>query len=150
MHARSITPRLLIADQPTEAELAALPAQGCGGVVNLRLEGEPEQPLSAAAEGQLVQGLGMDYLHQPVQGGNFTAADVTAVSDFLDRHASTPVLVHCRKGGRAAALVLLHLAWTQGWPADEVFERGERLGLSVDGMLRVRVAQFLDELQNRA
>src|SRR5690242_17918526 len=107
---KTITPEITIADQPTESELEALKPAGWVGVVNLRNDGEPEQPLGTAAEGERVRSLGMDYLHVGVGGAPLTEQGVGAVSDFLDEHAGKgKVLVHCRKGGRAAAMVLLHL-----------------------------------------
>ena len=65
---RAITPQVTIGDQPTEADLARLKAEGYTGVVNLRNDGEPEQPLGTAAEGEEVRALGMDYLHMGVGG----------------------------------------------------------------------------------
>src|SRR5437764_7642268 len=100
---RPITPGITIADQPTEADLRALKDEGYVGVVNLRNDGEPEQPLGTAAEGDQVRSQGMDYLHYGVGSAPLTEAGVGSVCDFLDRHAgSGTVLVHCRKGGRAS------------------------------------------------
>jgi uncharacterized protein (TIGR01244 family) len=148
MTSRPVTPNLTIADQPDEADLAALAAQGCIAVVNLRTAGEPEQPLGPAEEGDAVRNLGMDYLHQPVGSDPLTPEGVGAVLDFLDAHVGGPVLVHCRKGGRAAALVLLHQARARGWPASEVFERGRALGLNVEGPLRAKIEQYLAQNQS--
>ena len=57
---------------------------------------------------------------------------------FLDKHAGDRVLVHCRKGGRAAALVLIQQARANGWSATEAMEKGQALGLKVEGGLRAR------------
>ncbi len=58
------------------------------------------------------RGLGLDYLHYGVGAAPLTEPGVTAVCDFIDRHAqgSDRVLVHCRKGGRAIAILLLQQA----------------------------------------
>ena len=48
---RAITSQITIGDQPTEADLARLKAEGYTGVVNLRNDGEPEQPLSDFGRG---------------------------------------------------------------------------------------------------
>jgi uncharacterized protein (TIGR01244 family) len=143
MQSRAVTDRITIADQPTEAELASLSAEGYVGVVNLRHDGEPEQPLSPAAEGETVRALGLDYLHQGVGGAPLSDQAVAAVSEFLDRHADGRVLVHCRKGGRAAALTLLHLARKQGWSPSETLARGEAMGLKIEGGLRTVIEQYL-------
>ena len=94
-------PGITIADQPTEEELRALKTQGYIGVVNLRHDGEPEQPLSTSEEGKKIQAMGLDYLHYGVGGGPLTAEGVASVCEFLDSHASGKVLVHCRRGARA-------------------------------------------------
>jgi uncharacterized protein (TIGR01244 family) len=141
---KPITPEISIADQPTEAELKALKPAGYVGVVNLRNDGEPEQPLGTAAEGGEVRALGMDYLHVGVGGAPLTEQGVRSVSEFLDRHEGQgKVLVHCRKGSRAAALVLLHFAVKEGWPASEAISRGEEIDLRVDGKLREMVEAYL-------
>lgn len=143
MFERAITPGITIGDQPTEADLARLKAEGFNGVVNLRNDGEPEQPLSTAAEGEKVRALGMDYLHMGVGGSPLTEDGVRAVCDFIDAHPR--VMVHCRKGGRAAALVLLHQARANGWTAAEAAAKGRGLGLEVDGGLRAIVENYLDD-----
>jgi uncharacterized protein (TIGR01244 family) len=144
---RAITPKVAIGDQPTEADLARLKAEGYTGVVNLRNDGEPEQPMGTAAEGEKVRAHGMDYLHMGVGGGPLMESGVHAVCDFLDRHGK--VMVHCRKGGRAAALVLIHEARAHAWSASEAAAKGRGLGLEVDGGLRVMVENYLDDHRQR-
>jgi uncharacterized protein (TIGR01244 family) len=111
--------------------------------VNLRNDGEPEQPLGTAAEGEHVRALGLDYLHYGVGSAPLTESGVNSVSHFLDTHSSGKVLVHCRRGPRAFALVLLHEAKTHQWSADEAIEKGRAMGLDVDGGLRVLVENYL-------
>lgn len=141
---RTVTDHIAIADQPSVEDLTALKASGYVGIVNLRHDGEPEQPLSTADEGVVVASLGMDYLHHGVGGAPLGVEGVTSVSRFLDAHeGSGRVLVHCRKGGRAAALVLLHEAAKRGWTHTEALARGEELGLKLEGNLRLLVQEYL-------
>jgi uncharacterized protein (TIGR01244 family) len=143
---RPITPSITIGDQPTEADLKTLKDEGYAGVVNLRNDGEPEQPLSTTAEGAKARALGLDYLHYGVGSAPLTASGVASVREFLDRHAgSGKVMVHCRKGSRAAALVLLHQAKANSWKNDEVFAKGKEMGLELDGGLRTLVENYLKE-----
>ena len=88
----------------------------------------------------------MDYLHYGVGAAPLSAAGVNAVSDFIDQHAqgSNKVLVHCRKGGRAVALLLLQQARANNWSADEVFAKGKAIGLEVDGGLKTLVETYLN------
>ncbi len=54
-----ITDQLYVGAQPTEEQLKQLADDGFQAVVNLRTEGENEQPLSPQAEGEKVMELGM-------------------------------------------------------------------------------------------
>lgn len=140
---KTITPTIAIGGQPTEADLEALKGQGYVGVVNLRNDGEPEQPIDTKAEAALAAGLGLDYLHYGVGGAPLADPGVASVRDFLDHHAGEKVLVHCRSGGRAAALVLLYEARKNGWTAAEAVEKGRAMGLEVKGGLQMMVEQYL-------
>jgi uncharacterized protein (TIGR01244 family) len=146
---KPITPAITVGDQPTEGDLKALRSEGYVGVINLRIAGEPEQPLDPSGEGEAARALGLDYLHYGVGSAPLTEEGVSAVCAFLDEHAGGKTLVHCRKGGRAAALVLLYKARAEGWSPDEVVARGSAMGLGVDGGLRNLVESFLRE-QNRS
>jgi uncharacterized protein (TIGR01244 family) len=142
---RQITPRIIIGDQPTEEDLAQCRAEGYIGVVNLRNDGEPEQPMSTTEEGSKVRRLGMEYLHQGVGGAPLADPGVTSVCEFIDRLIATEgkVLVHCRKGGRAMALVLLQQARAKGWNAADALEKGRAMGLEVEGPLKTLVENYL-------
>ncbi len=145
MDVRPITPTIAIAGQPTEADLSGLKAAGYTGVVNLRNDGEPEQPLGTAAEGAVVVASGLEYIHSGVGGAPLSPTAVSAISDFIDQHAKAgKVLVHCKAGGRAAAMVLLQQARAHGWPASEVIDRGQAMGLAVAGGLKMLVEQYLE------
>ncbi len=139
---RAITPKITIGDQPTEADLVRLKGEGYTGIVNLRNDGEPEQPLSTTAEGTQVRDLGMSYVHLGVGASPLTQPGVQSVCDFIN--GQEKVMVHCRKGGRAAALVLIQQAQEQGWPASEAAARGRGIGLEVDGGARMMVEGYLD------
>jgi hypothetical protein len=53
--------------------------------------------------------------------------------------------VHCRRGPRAAALVLLQQARAQNWGAAEAASKGRAMGLDVDGGLKMLVESYLNE-----
>jgi uncharacterized protein (TIGR01244 family) len=140
---RTITPTIAVAGQPTEADLKSLKSEGYAAVVNLRNDGEPEQPISTAAEGDLARATGLDYLHYGVGGAPFSSVGIDSVNTLLDQHKGEKVLVHCRSGGRASAVVLLHLAQEHGWSASEAIAKGRALGLEVKGGLQLMVEQYL-------
>lgn len=141
---RPITDRITIADQPSAEDLARLKEEGYVAVVNLRKDGEPAQPMDIAAEGKVVADLGMAYHHYAVDQPPLTESGVTATSDFIDREsAKGKVLVHCMKGARAAALVLLQQARTHAWKTDEVLDNGRAVGLELPPPLQAKVDQYL-------
>jgi uncharacterized protein (TIGR01244 family) len=141
---RAITDRITIGDQPELGDLAELKKEGFVGVVNLRNDGEPEQPLSVEEEGAKVRALDMAYLHYGVGTAPLSDPGVSDVCEFIDRLTEEgKVLVHCRKGGRAAALVLIQQAKAEGWKPDEALEKGEAEGLKVEGGLRSKVEDYL-------
>lgn len=145
MNSRGIAPFLHVADQPTADDLTTLASQGYTAVVNLRHEGEPEQPIGVEAEGERVRQAGLAYLSYPVGGSPLTPEGVRAVLELIEQHAQAGgcTLLHCRKGGRAVALALLREALAQHWSAAEVAARGAEAGLPVDGNLRVLVEQYM-------
>lgn len=145
MNRTTIRPNLDVADQPTAEELAALKAEGYRAVVNLRAAGEPDQPLDPTVEGEVAREAGLEYLNVPIGGpGPLEDEQVDAVSAFLGRHPDGKVLLHCKLGGRAAALALLHLARTEGWPADVAIERGREAGLTLPPKLAEKVEAYLN------
>jgi uncharacterized protein (TIGR01244 family) len=143
---RAVTATITIGDQPTEMDLSRLKGEGYVGIVNLRLDGEPEQPMSTAQEGEKIRALGMDYLHYGVGAAPLSEREVTAVCDFVDQHAREPnkVLVHCRRGPRAIALVLLHQARANNWSPQEAIAKGKAMGLEIDGGLKALVEAYLN------
>ena len=113
--------------------------------MNLRNDGEPDQPLNPSAEGEKARALGLDYLHYGVGASPLSESGVNSVCEFIERNAqgTNRVLVHCRRGPRAAALVLIQQAREKKWAGSEVVAKGKAMGLDVDGGLRALVEQFL-------
>jgi protein tyrosine phosphatase (PTP) superfamily phosphohydrolase (DUF442 family) len=72
---------------------------------------------------------------------------VKEVCDFIDNHSqgAEKVLVHCRRGPRAIAILLLQQARIQKWTNAEVFAKGKAMGLELDGGLKLMVDQFLQD-----
>jgi uncharacterized protein (TIGR01244 family) len=144
---RPITDGITIGDQPTEDDLARLKGEGYVGVVNLRNPGEPEQPMSPTVEGEKARSLGLDYLHYGVGAAPLSEQGVAAVCDFVDGHTQggQKVLVHCRRGSRAVALVILQQARANKWKPEEAIARAREIGLEVDGGLRMLVESYLQQ-----
>jgi uncharacterized protein (TIGR01244 family) len=116
--------------QPSEEDIAALKASGVRKIINLRREGEQNQPLDPAAEGEAVKRAGMEYLHIPVDPKNLDPSSAAAVAKAIEA-SDGPVYVHCAAGGRAVTHALLAEAKAQGNSADNVFKKAEEIGAPV-------------------
>lgn len=148
MNRRSVSPRIEVAGQPTRDELQSLRAEGFVGVVNVRLDGEPEQPLSPGDEAIEVGAAGLDYLHVPVGGGPIDPSGMDAIYQFLEVHSAGKVLIHCKQGGRAQAVALLYLARRENWPVEEVIVRGLQEGFALSPGLQILVREYLRGLSH--
>ena len=99
---------------------------GVRTVIDLRTETKRVRPKRSGSES-----VGMDYEPLP------TAPDLlddVAVARFVQEVDSSvgPVYVHCKAGGRAGIMTLLHDAITHGWTVEHTMqvagEKGVKLG----------------------
>ena len=134
---RPITATITIGDQPAAADLEQLKQEGYKGVVNLRNDGEPDQPLSTSEEGNQVRALGMKYLHYGVGVAPLSEAGVTGVCDFVDEtpKGRTRSWSTVDEGPRRHR-PLTPPASGKSLGGEEVFAKGKALGLEVDGGLK--------------
>ena len=140
--------RITVAAQPSEAEFKTLASQGIRTVMNLRTEGEDMQPLSPDAEGRVVEDQGMAYVHLPV---SMKSADADLVDRFRQAlaEAERPVVVHCKLGQRAGAMVMMDHAIRQGWTGQETLERAKAMGFAcANEKLAAFVRDYVDARQS--
>ena len=102
----AISDRISVGGQPTEEDLKNLKAEGFAAIINLRREGEQNQPLDPAREGAVAQATGLKYFHIPVNSSDPKREHVEAVKAALDQ-IEGPVFVHCQGGGRGCSIALL-------------------------------------------
>ena len=117
---RQVDESLLTAGQPNEAQLADAARQGVQGVVNLALHNDPRYSL--ADEAGCVRGLGMDYVHIPVQFKAPTEENLRAFIAAMELHKGKKILVHCAANYRVTAFVGLYRVLCEGWTTDKAFE----------------------------
>ena len=123
---QKINDQITIAGQPSPDDLRELSAKGIRTVVNLRTLDEPGQD----DEERIVEGQGITYASIPVSPQTL---DDAAVERFIQALASvdgTPALVHCKGGGRAGVMTLLHLAIQNGWSLQQTLEHGQTIGIT--------------------
>ena len=130
---RAIGDRLGTAGQPTEAQFGWLRESGFEVVINLAL---PTSDRALANEGSVVTGLGMAYVHIPVDFQDPAARDFRAFRQVMEAFAERPVFVHCAANMRVSAFVFLYRVLAERvpvavaerdlhaiWQPDEVWSR---------------------------
>jgi len=122
-----INEQITVGGQPSDDELKQLAESGFRTVVNLRTEGEEDQPLSPDAEGEKVRELGMKYVHFPASKDEMSPE---LEDEFRQRLPSfeTPLFVHCGSGKRAGALVVMDKAVKEGWSGEDTLRKAEEMG----------------------
>jgi protein tyrosine phosphatase (PTP) superfamily phosphohydrolase (DUF442 family) len=96
---RAIGERLGTAGQPTENQFRAVRQAGFEAVINLAL---PTSDNALANEGSIVTGLGMSYVHIPVDFKTPTSQDFQAFSRVMEAFENRRVFVHCAANMSAA------------------------------------------------
>jgi uncharacterized protein (TIGR01244 family) len=97
---RRIDDRLTTSGVVSAEQLEQLGAEGYDCVINL-LPGDSEY--AVAGERELVEGLGLDYVHIPVDFAAPTQDDFDAFVSAMDAHADAKVHVHCAANYRVSA-----------------------------------------------
>lgn len=139
-----LTEEISVGGQPGDEDLKQLAAHGFRSVINLRREGEEDQPLSPAEEESRARQAGLEYRHIPVSSDNLDAAKVDRFREEL-RQLPTPVFVHCAGGTRAGAFSMMDLAIRKGWSGEECLRRAEEMGFKCDKPeLKEFVRQYID------
>ena len=99
---RRLDDRITSSGQPSEAQLAAVSALGVKHVVNLALHTHER---ALADEGATVAGLGMTYVHIPVEFDAPTEADYQRFRTAMAEAGDAPVHVHCIVNARVTAFL---------------------------------------------
>jgi protein tyrosine phosphatase (PTP) superfamily phosphohydrolase (DUF442 family) len=105
--------------QPSEEELASLARAGYGTIINLGLHDAPRYSLKD--EPGIVLGLGMKYIHIPVQFGNPTPQDLESFFEAMD-HRKGKTFIHCAANKRVSVFLGLYRAIKLDWPPQKAFE----------------------------
>lgn len=104
--------------QPTRAELAEIAVAGFEVVINLAM---PSSDNALPDEAELVQSLGMEYVHIPVVWDAPQPEDLKRFMDAMDTRHNRKIFVHCALNYRASAFTALWRVLRQGWEKEKAF-----------------------------
>ncbi|HSQ40135.1 MAG TPA: protein tyrosine phosphatase family protein [Anaerolineales bacterium] len=114
-----LTGKLSTSGMPTHEQLSEVAEAGVEFVVNLATsKSEGWIP----NEGDVLTGLGVDYLSIPVDWDNPTAENLAEFMDALDAHKDERVHVHCKANFRAMAFVTLYRILRLGREREQAFQ----------------------------
>lgn len=117
---RAVDDSLVTSGLPTEEQLRAVAENGFGVVINLAPDNNP--PYSLPGEAGIIQALGMDYVHIPVNFAEPTTEDLERFCDAMDANASRKRFVHCAANKRVSVFVGLYRVLRLGWGKEEAFD----------------------------
>lgn len=100
-----IDDRIATAGQPTVDQFNHIKLANFDLVINLAL---PDSPYAIEDEGDLMDKLGMDYIHIPVDFKAPALDDLNAFFDALDQHQDKRIFVHCALNQRVSAFMFLY------------------------------------------
>jgi protein tyrosine phosphatase (PTP) superfamily phosphohydrolase (DUF442 family) len=113
---RAISDRLGTAGQPTENQFRTVREAGFETVINLAL---PTSDNALPHEGSVVTGLGMSYVHIPVDFKAPTLRDFRVFCRVMEAFDGQRVFVHCAANMRVSAFVFLYRVLHEHLPAAE-------------------------------
>jgi protein tyrosine phosphatase (PTP) superfamily phosphohydrolase (DUF442 family) len=102
---RAVGDRLGTAGQPTQAQFQMIRESGFQAVINLAL---PTSDNALPNEGSVVTGLGMAYVHIPVDFKAPAEQDVQTFCRVMEAFGDRRVFVHCAANMRVSAFVFLY------------------------------------------
>lgn len=141
---KKINDRVTVGGQPTAPDIEQLKNEGFRTIVNLRAEGEEDQPMNPQEEGRAVESAGMKYVHLPVSSATM---EPDTVDKFREQLADLegPVLVHCHAGTRAGAYTMMATAVKEGWSGDDTLEKAKAMGFACEApQLKQFVRSYVD------
>ena len=116
---RAVDGKLSTSGQPTEEQLASAAEEGFEVVINLALHDDPRYSLRD--EPGLVNSLGMEYIHIPVQFGAPAETDLLAFFAAMKQYQERRILLHCAANKRVTAFLGLYRVLKEGHPPEEAF-----------------------------
>lgn len=121
---------LYFSAQPSDNDFKQLKEQGFSAIVNLRLPNEGKY--DAASEKKTVEGLGLKYVHIPMDSKDeLTDSSISNITSAVVKSMGNgKVLIHCSSGNRVAMWLGGHFHKDHGFSKSQSMEIAKMLGLT--------------------
>ena len=110
--------------QPTENELFQIAEDGYEVVINLGLS---DAEYSVSNEEQILQSMGIKYIHIPVEFGSPKIEEYQEFVSVLNKNKKSKVLVHCAANKRVSAFIAIYRILSLGWEKEKAIRELERI-----------------------
>ena len=100
-----ISDNISTAGQPTRAEFSTIRESGHQTVINLA---RSDSPGALINEQEVVQALGLEYVHIPVEWDAPNMQDALRFFEVMNQHENHTVFIHCAANKRVSAFVFLY------------------------------------------
>lgn len=125
-NAQVYSQKYITGGQPNESDFKKLAEAGIKSVINLRGKGE----FSTFNEQEIVEKLGMKYIHIPIASANDIHADNIAIFHETLSLTEGGTLVHCASGNRVGAFFALESYKFKNKTSEQALSIGKKTGLT--------------------
>jgi|TARA_B100000768_G_scaffold139557_1_gene130885 sulfide:quinone oxidoreductase len=123
----------VVSDQIVEEDIVKLKEEGFKTIFCNRPDNEEQNQVTVNSIRDKVIENGLDFIHQPVVGGQISQNDVDQFSDYYD-NAEKPIFAYCRTGTRSSMLWALSESGKR--PVDEILQLTFAAGYNLNNLFR--------------
>ena len=123
----------VVSDQIIEEDIVKLKEAGFKTIFCNRPDNEEKNQVTVNSIRDKVIENGLDFIHQPVVGGQISQNDVDQFSDYYD-NAEKPIFAYCRTGTRSSMLWALSESGKR--PVDEILQLTFAAGYNLNNLFR--------------
>ena len=123
----------VVSDQIIEEDIVKLKEAGFKTIFCNRPDNEEKNQVTVNSIRDRVIENGLNFIHQPVVGGQITQNDIDQFSDYYD-NAEKPIFAYCRTGTRSSMLWALSESGKR--PVDEILQLTFAAGYNLNNLFR--------------
>lgn len=111
--------KLSSSGMPTPDQIKLIADAGVQVIINLAPHDVPQ---AIPNEKKLVEAMGIEYIHIPVNWGTPTREGLNVFMDKMDANRDKKIHVHCEANFRASAFIAIYRILRLGWKEDDAFK----------------------------
>ena len=133
MMLNKIIDNYVVSDQITEEDIEQLKEAGFKTIFCNRPDNEEQNQVTVKRIQAKAIESGLDFIHQPVIGGQISQNDIDQFSDYYDA-AEKPIFAYCRTGTRSSMLWALSESGKRS--IDEILQLTSAAGYNLSNLFR--------------